>query len=59
MSGFSKIKSSTAWFGGVAIMVDNACNISVRGLQVHMDAVGPGSHRNLGFASSPEPQEKG
>ena len=59
MYGFSKIKSSTAWFGGVAIMVDKACNISVLGLQVHGDTIGPGSPENLGLASSPEPEENG
>ena len=47
MSGFSKINSTTAWFGVVAIMVDKACNLSVLGLQVHGDTI----------ASSPEPKE--
>ena len=37
MSGFSKIKSATAWLVVAVIMVDKASKISVFGLQVHSD----------------------
>ena len=37
MSGFSKIKSVTAWLGVIVIAMDEASNLSVLGLQVHMD----------------------
>ena len=57
MSGFSKIKSATAWLVVAVIMVDKSSKISVFGLQVHSDAVRLGS-RSPPVDSPTPPDEK-